>query len=74
MQDAVATSVSTLQQQCQIAIIADPTLAANLNTSVIVLDILSLTCPDNCNGQGACVQGESVEHLDGTHHTQFHLS
>ena len=57
--------MSSLQQQCRTAVVADPSIAVALNTTYdqLVPYLLNLTCQNGCNGQGTCEQGELIEDI-----------
>ena len=56
---ALESSLSSLIQQCETAVVADPTVSVNFNTTVdqLVPYVLNLTCPNDCSNRGSCNQG-----------------
>ena len=56
---ALESSLSSLIQQCETAVVADPTVSVNFNTTVdqLVPYVLNLTCLNDCSNRGSCNQG-----------------
>ncbi|KAL3864578.1 hypothetical protein ACJMK2_006243, partial [Sinanodonta woodiana] len=56
--DMVSLAVDAYRFRCKLSVLLDPTLSVpNMTHEVLLQQIDSVSCPDDCSGQGTCSQG-----------------
>ncbi|KAK3604425.1 hypothetical protein CHS0354_020848 [Potamilus streckersoni] len=56
--DMVILAVDAYRYRCKLSVLLDPTLRVyNMTHEVLLQQIDSVSCPEDCNGQGTCGQG-----------------